>query len=280
MYIAIDVGGTSVNIGSFESLDPNSQIGFEKLPTLNNYEEDLKQITSTIQNLSQGKTINALGIGMPGTLNSTENIILDAENVRDWQNKEITKDISQSLNIQEIYACHDVKAAAISEAIFNNPSNKDFALIIWGTGIGATYVRYINNEVVFQQVELGYQTIEKKTVIKGVEYPGYLEFYCGGRKMAERYDKPVSELSEDEWAEVLNNFSYGLSNLLALNHISRIVFSGGVGTKQASRLGKLNELTKQKMDFLPVPDFEVAKFGENAGLIGALGLIQLKRSSL
>lgn len=277
MYLALDVGGTSINIGLFKELDPNSRLTTALLKVKNDFTADMQQIEETVKGLTT-EPIQSLGIGVPGTINTLETEIVSSANLSNWARQDILSELKSRLKIEDAFLCHDVKAAALSECMFGNVKD-NFAFVIWGTGIGCSYVRFTNNVPTdFQQVELGYQTITKTIELEGQIYPGYLEYYCGGGRLAQRFSKSVTELTESEWDTVLDDLSYGIANLLMLNHAPTLVFSGGVAMKQSHRIPKLAELVSKKIRSKVLPNFQLAKYGEDAGMYGALGLIKYRLS--
>jgi glucokinase len=275
MYLAIDVGGTSINMGLFEKLDPKSKVAGVLLKVKNNFAADMVQIKDAIDKLTTSK-IESVGICTPGLLTKDETQIIIAENLSGWQKKDIPLELKGLLGAKFAFLCHDVKAAAISECVFGG-MDTDFAFIIWGTGIGCGYARYYNSKrIEFQQVEIGYQVIAKTIKLDGEEFPGYLEYHCGGRKIEKRFGKPAAEISDKEWNIVLDDMSSGLRNLLQLNYPPTVIFGGGVILKQTKRLKQLQKLVAGKIRYERESQFKIATFGEEAGLIGALGLIKLK----
>mgnify|MGYP001308272857 CR=1 FL=1 len=277
MYIALDVGGTNINIGLFSELDPSSRVGSVTLEVKNDFQADIAQTKQAVAQLTDNP-ITAIGIGIPGIVNADETRIISSANLSDWEGKDVIGSLQAAFTVDAVYTCHDVKAAALSESMFGNMTD-NFAFIIWGTGIGCSYVRYTDGKPSnFQQVELGYQTITKTIELEGVTYPGYLEYHCGGGRLVQRFGKPVSELTESEWDTVLDDLSFGIANLLMLNYAPSLVFSGGVAIKQAHRLPKLAELARIRINSSVLPKLQLAKYGEDSGLIGALGLIKHRQS--
>jgi predicted NBD/HSP70 family sugar kinase len=247
------------------------------LKVKNHFEADINQIKEAVAKLTN-MPITAIGIGVPGILSNDETRLAGAANLGDWVGKDIIGSLKTALKVGEVHLCHDVKAAALSESMFGDMTD-NFAFIIWGTGIGCSYVRYTDRKPSnFQQVELGYQTITKTIELEGVTYPGYLEYHCGGGRLPQRFGKSAAELTESEWNTVLDDLSFGIANLLMLNHAPTLVFSGGVAAKQAHRLPKLAELVGVRIRSKVLPKIQLAKYGEDAGLIGALGLIKHRQS--
>lgn len=276
MNLAIDIGGTSIKIGLFDDLEADSRLEFEKIKLVNKFDEDIKNIREILSRWEVIDKIKAIGIGIPGTLNPEETALISAANVNGWVQQDIIGTFKREFGVEDVFICNDGKAAAISE-IDNKTS--DYAFIVWGTGVGCTIVRNMKNKPTFQQVKIGYQTISNHLDYKKDSSLGYLEHYCGGGYLESRFGKEPVMLTEEEWDIVIEDMSFGITNLLMLNYVGDIVFSGGVAIKQSKRLHKLFEYIDQKKRSLVLPSYSLSKYGEDAGLVGALGLIKLRQSA-
>lgn len=277
MYLALDVGGTSINIGVYETLSPESLLHQGKILVENNFEKDINQVAIFLESVKALK-FDAVGIGIPGVVNEEKTVPRWISNLKSWEGKVLKDEIKKFIEFNDIYVAHDVKTAAASEAIFGE-LNTDFTFIIWGTGIGGCSVKFIEGKPYFQQVELGFHTISETIQLEGKTFPGYLEYFCGGGRLKQRFGKEAKDLSDSDWNDVFEKMSQGLHNLLVLNHSSLLVFSGGVIVNQQQRLSLLENLTAEKVRFteLAFTKFKMSKFGEDAGLIGALALIKLNQ---
>lgn len=290
MYAAIDVGGTSINIGLYYALDALSQHSFVKLNVKNHFNEDINQIGHWI-GTSISTPVKAVGIGVPGIINSESTGIALSENLSDWMGKNLSEAIAAKLKInpEKVFLDNDMNVAATSEAVSDirneevergNVSNNKFNFLIWGTGIGAAKVDYSTNDTpLIEALDIGFHYISNSIEINKKKLPGYLEYHCGGKKITERFNKAPAELTEDEWGIVLEDLSYGLVNLITHTNTSKIVFGGGVSLKQAHRIEKIEQLVDEKLYLNLTPEFKLAKYGEDAGLVGALALISIRMNS-
>lgn len=261
MYIAIDVGGTKINISLFDKLDPNALSKEIKIDTTRKYESDITNIVNELSTFSG--QIDAIGIALPGFIVNENQGIVSAANLPDWENKNIKDSLSSIISSDKIFLLHDAKAHALAELIFANAEDC-FLYIAWGTGIGATFIKKYESVVHSQQVEFGYQ------MVKGV----YIEELVGGVNFEKRFNKKASELTEEDWENIAEDFSIGLANLFALNYAPQIVWGGGVAIKQRDRIKDIVERASKKYPFWPMPTFRFSTFDEKGGVIGALANIK------
>ena len=159
----------------------------------------------------------------------------------------------------------------MSEIQFNN-RQEDFALVIWGTGIGCNVVRFDENgRFRLQKSRLNFHAIAKEVKLEGQVFPGYLEYHCGGKHIAARFGVPIGELSNVDWELLLDDMADGLMNLYKLTSIKNIVITGGMILHNQDKLPGLRAKMNEKKLHLPMPSLEIAKFGDNAGMYGVLG---------
>jgi predicted NBD/HSP70 family sugar kinase len=280
MYIAIDVGGTNIGIGLFESENPDSLIHDISFNTQDDFEQDINRIVNEVKSHLHGNQNNGLviGIGLPGLVDKDNKILLRSTNLPGWQGYSIDTKLEELLGLSnfKLFISTDVEAAARAEAEFTN-LNEDFNFIVWGTGISAVKVYYPNPRLSteklskkYQRVSLGYHTIMPTIEINGETYRGYLENFCGGAKIKEIYGKEPTQLSDKEWSEVMDYFAEGLANLMILNYSPVFVFSGGIAYGVKERLGELRGLVRSKNDLVETPEFRISQLGEKSGILGAL----------
>lgn len=261
MYIAIDVGGTKINASSFEKLSPDSLKEEQEIETVREFEKDIVQISKILETY-KGK-IDAIGIALPGFIVSEDTGIISAANLPKWENKDIKKALSPLITPDKVFLLHDAKAHAMAELVFAQTLNP-FLNIAWGTGIGGTFIKKIGNSVHSQQIEFGYQTVN------GV----HIEQLVGGINFEKRFNKKASEMTEDEWGEVVEDMSIGVANLYALNYAPQIIWGGGVAIKQKHRIKTVMEKASEKYPFWPMPEYRFSTFNEKGGVIGALANIK------
>lgn len=273
MYIGVDVGGTKTGIASFSNLDHPNILEKISLPTEQNYAKATQVITAAIEKLGHNK-VEAIGLGTAGALDKKKTQVLHCSAYPDWSRRPLKKDLEENLRCPVVIE-NDATAAAIGEAVYGHGKGKNFIFIIWGTGIGGTEVRNKNGKVETFSFEPGHQVVIANGELDDCGQRGCLEAYCGGKALARRYGVSPEEMTENQWREVLEIMAQGMLNVFVIRPTKLVVFGGGVACKQQRRLEKLNLILKEKMTFLNSPDrIFVTKFGEDAGLYGALALLK------
>lgn len=272
MYVGIDVGGTNIRIASFETLHPSTKKGVIKLKTTNDYIKDINNIYRAILDLTKSQ-VSGMGIGIPGVLNKAKTQILHANNLKSWQGQSIVNDLKSKFNCKVVLE-NDATTAALGEALFGKGVARDFLFIIWGTGIGGTFVRLTNNQVYTISSELGHQIVEWNGIHDTCGQKGCLEAYCGGRGIEKRYGKPAKDLTENEWGEVEQYFAHGLLNILTIYPSEFVIFSGSIAINQKNRLANIETIIRDKLKIFHAPRLLSSQYGNDVALYGAIGLLK------
>jgi len=272
MYIGIDVGGSNIRIASFKSLESSNFEQLSKFEITNDYEKDLGNIIHAILNLTK-EEIEGIGIGVPAVLNEEKTQILNANNIKSWTGKPLREDLLAKFNCPVILE-NDATAAALGEAIYGSGVNKSFLFIIWGTGIGGTFVNRVHDDSYAISSQLGHQIVKWNGLTDTCRQRGCFEAYCSGGGIERRFGKPASQLSEENWKEVEEIFAQGLLNSIAIYPVNLVIFSGGVALKQKKRIKNIGLILRKNLKMVPVPQLVLSKLGENAGVFGALTLLR------
>ena len=262
MYVGIDIGGTNIRIASSEATT-NPQI-IERVNFLNsiNYADNMHRIVEAINKLAFNN-VEGIGIGIPGRLNKDNTSITHSRTITQWIDKPIVETLKDEFRCP-VKMNGDPYCAALSETLVAQ-SKKDFYFIIYGTGIGAARVSYTN----------GKPDILKFSDEEHAEYLHPWQKDCGGRWIAQKYDKPASELSDAEWPIIMERFYVHFLYFMEKQRSQRVIFSGGIAVKQWPRLEEV--FHKFKSEHLEYKDVVIglAHYGEDAGLYGAFGLLDV-----
>jgi glucokinase len=268
MYIGIDVGGTSIRIAGFTSLDYPKYDWIKILRTQNDYDRDLAAIFDQIDSPLEG-----IGVGLPGCLDKDKRTLYISANLNSWVNKPIYKDFEAKFSCP-VKLANDSEAAALGEAVYGYGIGKDFLFIIWGTGIGGTAIENLGGRIHLSPLEPGRLQLTPSGPIDRLGIAGSFEAYCGGANLIQRYGKQPKDLNESQWDEVIRDFARGLTVILNIRPVDLIVLGGGVANKQSSRIPKILELIKQtKMAVPPPQQLLLSKYGEEIGVFGALAFL-------
>ena len=274
MYIALDIGGTTIRVAATDTLDIAHIPSVRKIPVSNNYSEDLHNIISQIHEIAEGKEIQAIGCGVPATFSEDKKTILVAPNLPDWNNKHFVDDLEKAL------ACHvrienDDTIAALGEATYGYGKEKDFVYITWGTGFGGAEVKQQNGKVSVKQFEAGHHIVVwQDGRLCGCGQTGCAEAYVGGGNIEKYYGKKVSELTGNEWEEVLDHLAQALINVIAFYPTQHILIGGGVAIHHREKAKDLEQKIQHRLKIYPAPKVHITELGDDLGLMGALALLK------
>lgn len=293
MYkIGIDIGGS--HIGASVINNKSDIIGKKEIRILKKDKENIKQfIVENIINLINELLLNLnlkigdiekIGIAFPGIIK--DEIIYKAKNlgVDDFNLiKELKKDLDK-----EIYIKNDTECAALAENI--NIDYKKYKSVLFmtiGTGIGGA----ITVEGKTTKIELGHMTIRKDGKKCNCGSKGCFECYSSIKCLKDIVRKELNNknLSGEEIREILEknksmrldkildmyieNLSIGLANIINLLKPEVIIIGGGFTYYEKIILPRLKEKinnSKYVFDKNDIPEIKIAKFKNDAGMIGSV----------
>lgn len=276
MYIGIDVGGTKTAIGLFEETNEDLVLLDEKtIKTPDELNDAIKEIAGAVTELRDNKEIGGIGVGVPGSVND-EGRLSVCPQLPGWTDKSL-KEIFESELDASIVVENDAVSAAFGEAMYGEGRGAEsFLFIVWGTGVGGSFVEKDGDRPRIRPVELGHQSIDWNGVSCTCGQKGCLEEYIGGKSFARRYKLDPANMNQNDpvWAEIADKAAFGIYNTLIHHPTSVVIFSGGVILKQAHLLGKIDSILKQRMKFYSPPEIRTSRFKEKGGMYGAATLAQ------
>jgi glucokinase len=280
LFLGIDIGGTSVRVTAFANLEQHTRVGSDDFRVSGGYDQDFRQLVDTCQ-LMYGSYceefggVEGIGIAIAGVLNKERTKLARAGNTRQWVDQPFVGVLAEVFSCQ-VALGNDAEAAAMAEAVYGNPEGGDFWFVIWGTGVGGTLVRQVDGRPVAFAGEVGHQTVRHPRGNQcACGQMDCLEVYCGGAGIQKyRGVLSASELSERDWAQVLDCMADGLHNIIAIQPVPKIYFGGGIAAKQSHRIPVLETSLQEELAILPAPRMELSRFGESAGTVGALALLK------
>lgn len=270
MYIAVDIGGTNIRIAASESLDTPKLITSTVFNTSGQYEKDLAEIINTIRTIGDDQ-IHGIGVGLPAIFDETKSKILQCPNLPSWNGKPLQNDLLETFS-NPVVLENDASIAALGEGLYGFGKKDNFLFIIWGTGIGGTSVRHIDESIDISPSEPGHQIIQWDGPPCGCGQHGCLEALCSGRWIERNYGAPAEVLSDQAWEKVVEHFAQGMINLISIHPTKLIIFGGGVASRQPERIKQIHEIVKQRLHIFSLPEMKISKYGKEIGLYGAIGL--------
>ena len=251
MYIGIDIGGTHTDVVASESLE-DIRFGSKKsIPTVKNFENGMDQVQQIIETMT--KTPIAIGVGVPGYVEKGEFSV--SLSLPDWTNKSVGQILKDKFNCP-VYIHNDGVTGALGEAYFGGEKNQDFFYITWGTGVGCAIIKWKENIVNVFRPENRQPVIDLSSRI-------------GGYGIEEVYGKPASELTDNEWNDVLMELKESLSRFADIYRYDLFVLGGGIVAKQKVRI-------QSGLESLEQPKVKISNLDGESGLYGALVLIREK----
>lgn len=164
LTIGLDVGGTKM---AFAVVNREGNICDETtIPTLGDKPADmtLDRIAQQLNvYLSQYESIEGVGIGVPGPVDSINGIALNAVNLL-WRNVAVRDGLAERLDRQvPIYVENDVNVGAIGEQLFGIAQGaSNYVYLSVGTGLGGAVM--VNNRIMrgssFAEMEVGHVSLD------------------------------------------------------------------------------------------------------------------------
>ena len=294
--IGVDVGGTTINVGVvsnyghiIEKVTVQTKEGYSSEVIIDLIIENINILLRRL-NLTP-ENISSIGLGFPGTVESSKGIVVFAPNLF-LENVDVRSKIADTFNCP-IFLGQDSRAAAWGECCVGAGLNyNNIATIIIGTGIGCGLI--IDGKIFHGAYntagEFGHQLINPNGYKCNCGRKGCLETFCGGlsilragkktfKNLNIQTVKDVYDLAEsgNEEAlkitnEVVHYLGIGIVNLINLISLELISISGEISNAPDRLL--IDPLRK----FVEEHSYStVAKkvmivhspLGDNAALIGA-----------
>jgi predicted NBD/HSP70 family sugar kinase len=281
MYLGIDIGGTTARVSAFGDLSEAAEIqriefAMTKQPQ-GDFEADFANLRLACGKLAaRHGAIDGIGLALAGKVDDTRATLTAAGNIGHWAGHPVVLRLSQEMDCRVVLG-NDAEAAALAEAHYGHGQTGDFWLLIWGTGVGGCLMRYVNGVATPFPGELGHQEVNPNSdLLCGCSQYGCLEACCGGTGIANRFGIPAEALTAEQWADVLGWMKIGVRNVVTAQPVPRVVFSGGIASKQAPLLEDLQEMLAKDLRIVDPPEIQLSAFGETAGTVGALALLRLQ----
>jgi len=317
-YVGIDLGGTNVKIGCFDSelnliarTSASTQADMGPQAVVDRIAEAIQQLLC--ENSLTLEAVTAAGIGAPGPANLDQGIIIASPNMPAFKNVPLRKMVSEALSATTVLE-NDANAACWGEYVLGAGKDvTDMVFFTLGTGIGGGIVT--NGKLVHgsrdNAAELGHIIIHPDGRKCGCGQKGCAEAYASADSTAKRATEAIQQGAESSLKGILEQngkitskdiyqhlaegdalakqITDGTAKALALLCINvlhttdprRIVFSGGMIAAGQILLSRIKEFFNEHIWSLKKETLEItfATLGENAGIIGAAALASQKQNN-
>ncbi|TDM13140.1 ROK family glucokinase [Macrococcus lamae] len=314
IILAADIGGTTCKLGVMDErleilhkweIPTNKEQDGRHI--LKNIHESFQK-NAQIKNYSMDE-VKGIGLGVPGPIDFDNGVVNGAINLN-WAGKKNIREEYEQLSGKPVYVDNDANVASLGEKFKGAGQNaKDVVCITLGTGVGGGIIS--NNELVHgyngSGGELGHFKVDfKERFLCNCGHRGCLETVAsatGVVNLAYHYYEELrfSTIIEDDIEsrtlqakqvfdaakegdefslyiirKVSNYIAYALSVISVMSNPEYIIIGGGVSKAGDFLIDHIEERF-QEITFKPAVEgtkIVTAKLGNDAGIIGAAGLIK------
>lgn len=290
MKIGIDLGGSHIGVGLVNdeniivSKKEHNWTEEEKDNLFESVEKACKKIIKELMVENNISKIDKIGIGYPYK-NIVNGIVY-----KDGNKFNLPEILEEEFKVP-VYLKNDVKCSAICEKTIGNLKEYDNCIFMTlGTGIGGAY--FYKNELVtpskYQGFEIGHMIIEKNGKQCKCGQKGCFEEYASMRafrsKIEELFEiekltsfKMIEIVESKEKEEQVNKIideyieylALGIINLINIFEPNSICIGGSFAYYESIFMNKLIKKVKNNFEDRDLPDLLIAKYANDAGIIGA-----------
>jgi fructokinase len=284
MYkLGVNLGGTKIEA---VLLDENFNVIEKKriLTPQNNYQKILDSISSLVVEISENVSDYSLGICTPGAISKQTGLIKNS-NTQCLIGKSLKEDLENKLD-KKISMENDANCFALAEATLGVAVDFDFVFgVILGTGVGGGIV--INKKLYPGRTniggEWGHHTLHRNGNLCYCGKTGCVETYISGPSLenhwtqltgkSQHLPEILTNTDNEYWikwkTEFLENFGYGLANVIDILDPDAIVLGGGLSNIDFLYTeGKESIYDQVFSDLVDTPILK-NKLGDSAGVFGA-----------
>lgn len=276
MVLCLDIGGTNIRSGIVDGVKIR---GYKKVKTPSKQKETLKKLFEIVESYPKQKAICVSTAGF-----ERNGVIVNSPN-NDMEGAPLTKLFKKRFKNSKIFVRNDAKCAALAELHYGvGRGKRNFILLTLGSGIGGGAIidgklylgeggapepgsgMIIDHEEIFEHLGSG------KASVRFAHEMGFKRINSfeleekankGNKKAKEVYDKVGYYLG------------LGIANLVYLFDPELVVIGGGFS--RVKHIYPSMEKTFNKLyELNPKPKIVKARFGDDAGLIGAGLLTKVK----
>lgn len=290
MKIGVDIGGSHIGIGlvndKHEIVDKIERdwTSKEKENLWNNMQPIIIELIQKLLEKNNVQEIEKIGVGFPKS-----KIINGIVYIKDEKIDLIS--LLEPIFNTKVYVKNDVKCSGLCEKKLGSLKKYENALFLTlGTGIGGAYF-YQNKLVVpnkYPGLEIGSMVIVKDGKQCKCGRKGCFEAYAAMKVFREKIgqefyiEKVTSDIvfqllkdkkKQEEINKIIDEYidylALGLSNLIRILEPDVISIGGSFVYYQEIFMEKLKNKLKQNFTYRDIPEMIVARYGNDAGIIGA-----------
>ena len=306
--IAVDLGGTHIRAASYrpEEIIP---LKHHKIRTRSKDATIFERLLGLIERVTLAEeTLDAIGIAAPGPLNPRTGVILDTPNIDGWDNFPIVEKLEAHFHVP-VYLGNDANLAVLGEWRYGAGRGHEHLLyltISTGVGGGVISAGHLLEGVDGLGAELGHVTVLADGPLCGCGHRGHLEALSSGTAIAKYVEEQLKDKSTESSLRSSTNRSaeaialaaqngdklaqsafnragkylgIGVASFLHIFNPSVLIFGGGVSMSGDLLFKPFHASLKEHifgLSYLENLKITTAALGDDAGLLGALALVEMK----
>ena len=310
--IAVDLGGTHLRAAAFRKNETEPFI-HKKTTSRSNDESIFERLLHLIEEvMPAGEDVSGIGVAVPGPVDPINGIIIETPNIPEMNGFPLVERLTEKLNVP-VYLGNDANLAALGEWRYGAGQGHDHLLYFTiSTGVGGGVIsggNLLEGSAGFG-AELGHVMVkaddEGPTCSCG--HHGHLEAFSSGTGIAKyveaRLKNPETEsslrssanrnataiaeaaragdpLATSAYERAGHYLGVGVSSFLHIFNPSIVILGGGV-SQSRDLFWKPFEVSLRANVFNPAYlenlVITTAALGDDAGLLGALALVETKES--
>lgn len=291
--IGIDLGGTKINGGLVTQTGSIRTTVRRPTPVQEGASgvlQAMKNMVAELLNQAGDLQVMGIGLGVPGVLDRRAGTVILSPNLA-WHNVPVTeafREFGLPVDMDNDVRCH-----TLGELHFGAARGfRDFLLITLGTGIGAGIV--VNGQLYRggsgMAGEIGHIPLRPGGPLCGCGKRGCFEALASGKSIGRRaqeagiadsarslFEKAASgnQAAKDLVEQVVYDLALGISTYINLMNPKRVIVGGGVSMAGDLLFEPLRRFVEQEVmpGIRGTYDIVPAKFGTEAGVVGAASLI-------
>ena len=275
-YVLFDIGGTKTRVAVSPDLKTLGAHTSFKTPFV--FADGVKKIVETINTLTEGKKPTAIGGGIRGLLEEDKSGIHNDSILSKWAGKSLVGELQKSFKVP-VFLENDSAVAGLGEAVFG--AGKGLEIIAYhtvSTGVGGVKIEDGDIDHASIGFEPGKQVLDIDRTILGDEIEPTLENLVSGTAIEQRFGMKPYEIPQSDivWEELAEYLAQGLRNTVLYWSPDAIVLGGSmiIGDPKI-KVDSIRKYTVESLNgFEPCPLITEAKLGDEAGLYGAMALLQ------
>jgi len=281
--LGVDLGGTKIEVILLD--ETLNVVKRKRIPTpKNDYQKILNTISSLVLEISENVSDFSLGICTPGAISKQTGLIKNS-NTQCLIGKSLKEDLENKLG-KKISMENDANCFTLAEATLGAAIDFDLVFgVIIGTGVGGGIV--IDKKLYTGRTniggEWGHHTLHRNGNPCYCGKTGCVETYISGPSLENQWTKLTGKSSTlpkiltdinneigKKWKdEFLENFGFGLANVIDILDPDAIVLGGGLSNIDFLYTeGKESVYSKVFSDLVDTPILK-NKLGDSAGVFGA-----------